>query len=187
MFSTLQKLMASIKVVCLCHICISHVYIFISAGKYIEAKTTEKVNFTKAYTANKSLRWWIQSYFAGIDKIILGTRTHNGIVKKLEWIKLRDIQHKSRLHWDPNVCMQSVYRILDSVRNFYDRNVGNGEMIVIERKPNSKSIHYSKVSAKKYPVLSSEFCKFFDLGQANPHSFYQGESWRPPPPKKQKL
>uniref|UniRef100_A0A914PIC9 Decapping nuclease n=1 Tax=Panagrolaimus davidi TaxID=227884 RepID=A0A914PIC9_9BILA len=155
-----------------------------STGKYIEAKTTTKVDFTKPYAAKKSLRWWIQSYFAGIDKIILGTRSYNGIVKKLEWIKLRDIQHKYRLHWDPNVCMQSVYRILESVRNFYDRNVENGEMLVIERKPNSKSIHSSKVSAKKYPVLSSEFCKLFDRGQANPQSFNQGESWRP---KKEKL
>uniref|UniRef100_A0AC35FBK2 Decapping nuclease n=1 Tax=Panagrolaimus sp. PS1159 TaxID=55785 RepID=A0AC35FBK2_9BILA len=158
-----------------------------STGKYIEAKTTDKLNFAKSYAPNKYLKWWIQCYFAGIDKIILGTRTNNGIVKKLEWIKLHDIQHKFRLHWDPNVCMQSVYRILESVRNFYDKNGENGEMLVIERKPNSKSIHYSKVSANEYPVLSSEFCKFFDCGQANPLSFNEGENWRPPPPKKEKL
>lgn len=44
---------------------------------------TQREELNQGFFRNKSLKWWLQSFFVGINNIVVGFRDDNGIVFKV--------------------------------------------------------------------------------------------------------
>jgi RAT1-interacting protein len=65
----------------------------------------------------KLLKFWIQSFLLGVPKIIVGFRSKDGILQRLEEIQTKDIPGKvsrqGRGTWDGNLCINFTAAFLD--------------------------------------------------------------------------
>ena len=67
----------------------------------------------------KLIKWWAQSFLAGVPKIICGMRDHLGHVDKLQTYNTLDIPRVVRGEsnmWESNVCLNFLDKFLDWVK-----------------------------------------------------------------------
>ena len=86
-------------------------------ANYIELKTSvqphhHNQHFT--FKRYKLIKWWAQSYLAGVPKIICGYRDHNGFVKELQTFNTLAIPRlvRDKGMWDSSVCLNFLDRFL---------------------------------------------------------------------------
>nr|CAB3240262.1 decapping and exoribonuclease protein [Phallusia mammillata] len=94
---------------------------------YIELKTS-RVFTSKRQEENfyryKALKWWAQSYLAGIPQIICGFRDDNGYVSHIENFRTEIFpQRAENLHnsWNWKTCLTFLDRILSCIKRFYQQ------------------------------------------------------------------
>lgn len=86
---------------------------------WVELKTSAEIrsdrdmdNFEK-----KLMKFWIQSFLLGVPKIIVGFRSRNGVLIKLEEIETANIpvtaQRRGRAGWDGNTCINFASAFLE--------------------------------------------------------------------------
>ncbi|XP_013781149.2 decapping and exoribonuclease protein-like [Limulus polyphemus] len=93
-----------------------------SLQHFVELKTSRKISHPKQernFFRYKLLKWWAQSFLAGIPRVICGFRNDNGIVEKLQTFSLKDISQKGRDLWSPAACMN----FCDDFLSFVQKNV----------------------------------------------------------------
>jgi hypothetical protein len=79
--------------------------------KWVELKTSASINSDKEMLKyeRKLLKFWIQSFLLGVPKIVVGFRSPNGILERLEHIETQAIpslvQRKGHKSWDGNTCI----------------------------------------------------------------------------------
>ena len=65
----------------------------------------------------KLLKFWIQSFLLGVPKIILGFRSQNGILQRLEELETKNIpgivKRQGRGIWDGNLCINFTAAFLE--------------------------------------------------------------------------
>ena len=65
----------------------------------------------------KLLKFWIQSFLLGVPKIIVGFRTQNGILQRLEELETKNIpgmiKRRGKGTWDGNFCINFTAALLD--------------------------------------------------------------------------
>lgn len=101
-------------------------------NNYIELKTTrhmqhykQKMNFARF----KLLKFWGQSFLAGLPKIVVGLRDDDGVVHELKTYKTLEIPSHCKEypnHWDPNICMNFLNTFLTWLKDIVvidDKNV----------------------------------------------------------------
>lgn len=102
---------------------------------YIELKTTAIITTPHDRTKfeRKLLKFWAQSFLLGVPKIIVGFRTKNGILERLEELETRDIPEMVRRErggkglWDGNVCIGFAGGFLDCEFREHTFGRGSGE------------------------------------------------------------
>jgi RAT1-interacting protein len=78
---------------------------------WVELKTTAEVNDDrdKVKLERKLLKFWAQSFLLGVPKIIVGYRTQQGILQRLEEIDTQTIPERVRLNgkglWNGDACI----------------------------------------------------------------------------------
>lgn len=90
---------------------------------YVELKTSriienERMNWS--FERYKLLKWWSQSFLAGVRKIVCGFRDDNGIVKKLKTFNTLEIPStvaNERNMWTGNVCLNFCNQLLDWIKS----------------------------------------------------------------------
>ena len=64
----------------------------------------------------KLLKFWAQSFLLGVPKIIVGFRSKNGMLQRLEELETKDIpgkvKRKGRGTWDGNICINFTAEFL---------------------------------------------------------------------------
>ena len=99
---------------------------------YIELKTSRIMDNARLFRnfANfKLIKYWAQSYLAGVPKVVCGLRDDNGIVQELETfytLKIPDIAHRNNATWSASVCMNFCNEFLGWMKDVVtedDRNV----------------------------------------------------------------
>lgn len=97
---------------------------------YIELKTSRLIENNKmqrSFERYKLLKWWGQSFLAGVPRIICGFRDDYGVVKKLQSFKTLEIPHlvsQSHDMWTGNVCLNFTNEMLGWMKSFVvDENV----------------------------------------------------------------
>ena len=129
-------------------------------GKHVEAKTQYQGLFVGRFFEKKAMKCWVQSTLAGINHIIFGYRNNQGIVSSCEKVPL-GLLRQGGYQWDGDVCLRTAQRIFNEIRRCYNCHVESGEMLVIERKPDSLSIQYQVVPQDTYSILTPEFKNHF--------------------------
>eukprot|EP01130_Rhizamoeba_saxonica_P004946 TRINITY_DN1996_c0_g1_i5.p1 TRINITY_DN1996_c0_g1~~TRINITY_DN1996_c0_g1_i5.p1 ORF type:complete len:267 (-),score=44.87 TRINITY_DN1996_c0_g1_i5:153-953(-) len=99
--------------------------------QYVELKTHKIIRNDRddfSFKKYKLLTCWVQSYLAGVPKIIIGHRNNDGLVKILENHYTLNIP-KYANGWDYRVCLQFCKKILDIIKE----NTTNGNRYTLQR------------------------------------------------------
>ena len=103
-----------------------------SPQNYIELKTTRIMHHYKQrqnFARYKLLKFWAQSFLAGLPKIVVGLRDDDGVVRELTTYQTMDIPGRCKEFqnsWDPNICMNFLDRLLSWLKHVVtidDKNV----------------------------------------------------------------
>lgn len=135
-----------------------------SQGKHVEVKTQAFKLFHNRFFSQKAMRWWIQSTIVDIEDVVVGFRDNHGIVFKLEKVNLKNLKAKCN-EWSGNVCLWAVQHFFNQLRKQFDDLVKPGEMLVVERKPNSRDVMFSVIP--KVEILNQEFRDFYGSHRRN--------------------
>uniref|UniRef100_A0A182YMK5 Decapping nuclease n=1 Tax=Anopheles stephensi TaxID=30069 RepID=A0A182YMK5_ANOST len=76
-----------------------------------EATYRQVNNFYRFKTKN----WWCQSFLVNVQRLVVGLRDDEGIVREIKIMKLSDIERESRPYWSPAVCMNFCADFLSEV------------------------------------------------------------------------
>lgn len=129
---------------------------------YVELKTSESFSPNDARAAEKfekkMCRFWAQSFLLGVPKVIIGFRSANGILERLEeWETQRIpnfVQSRGMRTWDGNVCINFAAAFLD----FLKQTVNGDGTWLIKRVKGAKEITITKISDTQAPaIVTPEF------------------------------
>lgn len=87
-------------------------------NNYIELKTTRIMQHFKQrqnFARYKLIKFWGQSFLAGLPEIVVGLRDDDGIVRELKTYKTIEIPAVCKgfpNHWNPNICMNFLDGLL---------------------------------------------------------------------------
>ncbi|PSR83361.1 RAI1 like PD-XK nuclease-domain-containing protein [Coniella lustricola] len=95
------------------------------AIRWVELKTSAEINSDKDYSffERKLCKFWIQSFLLGVPKIIVGFRSRDGILRKVEEINTEEIPatvSRRNRSWDGNVCINFAADFLQWLRTKID-------------------------------------------------------------------
>ena len=99
---------------------------------YVELKTSrlmESMRHLKNFANFKLIKYWAQSFLAGVPKVVCGLRDDDGIVRKIETydtLKIPNIARSNNATWSASVCMNFCDTFLSWMKSVVtedDRNV----------------------------------------------------------------
>ncbi|KAK1770589.1 Dhp1-interacting protein Din1 [Phialemonium atrogriseum] len=141
---------------------------------WIELKTSAEIRSDRDMDnfERKLMKFWIQSFLLGVPKIIVGFRSRDGVLVKLEEIETANIpttaQRRGRARWDGNTCINFASAFLEWLRSV----VNDDGVWRIRRKPNSPTIDVFKVEETGHgKIVTDEFINWrirLSLSQAGP-------------------
>jgi len=127
---------------------------------WVELKTSADIrNDRDTITFERKLmKFWIQSFLLGVPRIIVGFRTPEGILKRIEEMDTASIpgtvKRRGKGTWDGNMCINFASALLDFVKATI---TGDG-VWRIRRKERSSTIEVFKVEEAGHgDILSDEF------------------------------
>lgn len=135
-------------------------------ANYIELKTSLKPhNHHHHYTFKryKLIKWWAQSYLAGVPKIICGYRDHNGQVKEFQTFNTlaipRLVRDEENL-WDSSICLNFLDRFLDWVKTVVVKS-GPGVMYTFSWREPFEEVTFTETSDEVHCVLPDWYLENF--------------------------
>uniref|UniRef100_A0A914BWB9 Decapping nuclease n=1 Tax=Acrobeloides nanus TaxID=290746 RepID=A0A914BWB9_9BILA len=133
-------------------------------GEYVELKTQFKALGIGRFYDSKTMKWWIQSYLAGIRKIFVGIRTDRGIVNSIEEVVVNELRDKAQ-KWQASICMKFLHTFLHRVRDILFSSP-EGTILLAERNPSQEHVQFTKLfyempEYEKYNLLTEEFKLYF--------------------------
>ncbi|CCU76689.1 Dhp1-interacting protein Din1 [Blumeria hordei DH14] len=127
---------------------------------WVELKTSVEIQSRKDFInyERKLMKFWIQSFLLGVPKIIVGFRTPDGILTRIEEIATDSIPRmvKTRGHstWDGNVCLNFAAEFLRFIRE----TITEKGVWRIRRQAFSHEIEVFQVSETGFDgILSDDF------------------------------
>ncbi|CAA7406745.1 unnamed protein product [Spirodela intermedia] len=83
---------------------------------YVELKTSRELDYhtEERFEREKLLKFWIQSFLAGVPYIVIGFRDDSGRLVRTERLTTRDITHRVKLknYWQGGVCLAFADEVL---------------------------------------------------------------------------
>ncbi|CAF1350473.1 unnamed protein product [Rotaria sp. Silwood1] len=136
-----------------------------STTKHIELKVCAgKSLYDLPFDYNhKYARWWIQSFLAGIQTMIIGFRDDNGIVNKVSPLNISQIEKATRT-WS----RQAFFNFFTCFANFLKDNVTNEysvdqkEVVLFSFSSSAHRITLEKSSDPKYHFIPDQFIHEFN-------------------------
>lgn len=127
---------------------------------WVELKTSAEIRSDRDMDnfERKMMKFWIQSFLLGVPKIIVGFRSREGVLVKLEEIETATIpetaRRRGRAGWDGNTCINFASAFLEWLRNVItDEGVWR-----IKRNPKSPTIEIFKVEETGHgSIVTDEF------------------------------
>jgi RAT1-interacting protein len=89
------------------------------AINWVELKTSATIqsDHDMLKYERKLLKFWIQSFLLGVPKIIVGFRSKQGILERIEEVETVAlpglVKRQGKSTWDGNVCLNYMASILD--------------------------------------------------------------------------
>jgi len=127
---------------------------------WVELKTSADIRNDRDLTTfeRKLMKFWIQSFLLGVPKIIVGFRTPDGILKRIEEMDTASIpgtvKRRGKGTWDGNMCINFTAAFLE----FLKATVTGDGVWRIRRKERSATIELFKLEETGHGnILSDEF------------------------------
>ncbi|KAF8719868.1 hypothetical protein HU200_024629 [Digitaria exilis] len=83
---------------------------------YVELKTSRELEYhtVEKYEKEKLLRFWIQSFLAGVPYVVVGFRNDAGTLVRTERLRTKDITQKvkAKNYWQGGVCLAFADEVL---------------------------------------------------------------------------
>ncbi|XP_042375995.1 NAD-capped RNA hydrolase DXO1-like [Zingiber officinale] len=83
---------------------------------YVELKTSRELEYRteERYEREKLLKFWIQSFLAGVPYIVIGFRDDAGILVRTERLRTKDITQRVKMknYWQGGVCLAFADEVL---------------------------------------------------------------------------
>lgn len=83
---------------------------------YVELKTSRELDYhtEERFEREKLLKFWIQSFLAGVPFIVIGYRNDAGQLVRTERLRTKDITHRVKLksYWQGGVCLAFADEVL---------------------------------------------------------------------------
>ncbi|RYP09029.1 hypothetical protein DL764_001525 [Monosporascus ibericus] len=139
---------------------------------WVELKTSAEIRDERGMNnfERKLMKFWIQSFLLGVPKIIVGFRSQQGILTKIEEIETAKIPETAAKRgvrsWDANMCINFASAFLDWLRE----TINDEGVWRIRRQPRSQTIEVFRVEEVGHgDVLTDEFINWrikLSLGNA---------------------
>ena len=91
-----------------------------AAVGYVELKTSKafaSARDVETFERHKLLKFWLQSFLAGVPSVIVGFRDEAGVVKELKTYETKTIHRlvrgEGRDYWNPTACFNFGKLVLD--------------------------------------------------------------------------
>ncbi|KAF2965266.1 hypothetical protein GQX73_g8305 [Xylaria multiplex] len=127
---------------------------------WIELKTSAEIRDDRGMNnfERKLMKFWIQSFLLGVPKIVVGFRSQDGILTKLEEIQTASIPETAAKRgvrsWNANVCINFASEFLEWLRN----TINDEGVWRIRRRAGSPTIEVFKVEEVGHGnILTDEF------------------------------
>jgi len=106
----------------------------------------------------KLMKFWIQSFLLGVPKIIVGFRTQDGFLKRIEEMDTASIpgtvKRRGKGTWDGNMCINFAAGLLDFLR----ATIKGDGVWRIRRKERSPAIEVFRIEEAGHgDIISDEF------------------------------
>ncbi|KHN77206.1 Decapping nuclease dom-3 [Toxocara canis] len=135
---------------------------FDSHGRYLELKTQAN-GLTGSFWMNKAMKWWIQSFLAGIEQIVVGFRNNSGIVERVSHMKVAEL-YRHAVRWTPAVTFSFL---LDTLRLVKQKmfEVDSLIYVLFEYAPSERAVTFRNVPEgedyAQFLFLPDEFLEHF--------------------------
>ncbi|CAF9906341.1 decapping endonuclease targeting mRNA [Imshaugia aleurites] len=137
---------------------------------WVELKTSAEIANDKDMLKyeRKLLKFWVQSFLLGVPKIIVGFRSHNGILQRLEELETKNIpgivKKQGKGTWDGNLCINFAAAFLDWLK----QTITTDGVWRLRRTERSPVIEIFKNEESGYgDILSREFVEWRNGMDAN--------------------
>jgi len=101
-----------------------------SLNDYVELKTSRIVDSPKtahSFKRYKLLKFWIQSFLAGVPRVVCGFRDDNGIVRDVKELQTQAIPSQAEGKWDPWDCLNFAHELLRWVSSLLSKELNDEE------------------------------------------------------------
>ncbi|KAK0720843.1 rai-1 [Lasiosphaeris hirsuta] len=141
---------------------------------WVELKTSAEIRSDRDMDnfERKLMKFWIQSFLLGVPKIIVGFRSRDGILVKLQEMETNSIpttvQRRGRAGWDGNTCINFASAFLEWLREV----MTDEGVFRVRRKPRSSHIEVFQVEEVGHGnIITDEFMNWrikLSLNQSKP-------------------
>ena len=104
-----------------------------AAVGYVELKTSKALGSARdveTFERHKLLKFWLQSFLAGVPSVIVGFRDEAGVVKELKTYETKTIHRlvrgEGRDYWNPTACFNFGKTVLDFLLEQLDAHAAKG-------------------------------------------------------------
>jgi len=129
---------------------------------WVELKTAEDIQSDGDLLKfeRKLLKFWAQSFLLGVPKIIVGFRTRDGVLRRLEELETQkipgNVKRLGKGSWDGNLCINFTASFLD----FLKTTITKEGVWRISRRERSRAIEVFKVDEGHGQILTPEFLEW---------------------------
>ncbi|KAL5615541.1 hypothetical protein BROUX41_005585 [Berkeleyomyces rouxiae] len=126
---------------------------------WVELKTSKTLRSERDHEVfnEKLMKFWIQSFLLGVPRIVVGFRSPDGILEKIEEIetgRIPQMVQGDRARWNANICVNFAAAFLDWLKE----TVTDEGVWRIARAPGQQEITVSRIEAQGYgDILTEEF------------------------------
>ncbi|CEF66738.1 Decapping and exoribonuclease protein [Strongyloides ratti] len=130
-------------------------------GKLIELKT-QYDTLNASFWRYKALKWWLQSFLVGINKIVVGYRDNDGIIKNVGVLPVSELTSGSKANFSAKLVMNYILKTLAVIKQaFIDKK---DSVIIMEKKKNVKAVELVRINDPKtinIDIFTKEFRERF--------------------------
>uniref|UniRef100_A0A0K0FEA4 Decapping nuclease n=1 Tax=Strongyloides venezuelensis TaxID=75913 RepID=A0A0K0FEA4_STRVS len=130
-------------------------------GKFMELKT-QYDTLNASFWRYKALKWWLQSFLVGINKISVGYRDNDGIIKSVGLLPVSELTSGSKASFSTSMVMNYILKTLAVIKQaFTDKK---DSVIIMEKKKGVKAVELVRINDPKklnVDIFSKEFVEKF--------------------------
>ena len=115
----------------------------------------------------QALKWWAQSYLAGVPRITCGFRNDDGVVQSIETFNTADLPERAshqRNTWNPNTCLAFLDSVLSSIKHvFIEKSLSSNDVMLLIWNPGDRNVSYELSKDPKDHFLPDWFLREITL------------------------